>query len=97
MRGKWLFVGMAALSFSGSAVAKESQGSLPLDIEFLEFLGGWETNDGVWIDPLSLASDSDAARESEIMEGSRLTGDEGDNAPFSKEGTSSTGEKDEDD
>ncbi|MFO1351853.1 MAG: hypothetical protein U1F68_14755 [Gammaproteobacteria bacterium] len=29
------------------------------DLDFLEFLGEWQDQDGVWIDPLSLGVDAD--------------------------------------
>ncbi len=66
-------------------------------MEFLEFLGRWETNDGEWIDPLSLDVDLEKTLESEKMKGGRLTGGEDDGSSFPKEEKRSIGEKDGDD
>jgi len=87
---------MAFLFFTGNAIAKEDQEGIPLDIEFLEFLGGWETNDGQWVDPLSLDPDPENMGETEILESGRLSGGEEDDPSFLKEGTHSKGERDED-
>lgn len=37
------------LSYSAASVADEAP-----SVEFLEFLGQWETPDGEWIDPMAL-------------------------------------------
>ena len=34
----------------------------PISLEFLEFLGEWETADGVWLDPTELDDESDDTR-----------------------------------
>jgi len=47
-----------SLSLTGSSLAwtKQEQQSAP-DIELLEFLGEWETDDGEWVNPMSLYKD----------------------------------------
>lgn len=50
------FQGLAVLgSLAGAPVLAEEPGEAPPEDAFLEFLGGFETADGDWVDPLSLA------------------------------------------
>ena len=45
--------------FSASAIfGKDRKPQTTQDLELLEFLGSWETQDGTWIDPLELADPS---------------------------------------
>ena len=47
---------MMLLSFS-SLHAEESSTTESPSIDFLEFLGEWETEDGEWIDPVELENE----------------------------------------
>ena len=40
------------------AVAKDAQTLSKQDLEFLEFLGSWETEDGEWVNPLDFIETS---------------------------------------
>lgn len=40
------------LAFSGSGVRADA--NEPPSMEFLEFLGEWESSDGQWMDPLTI-------------------------------------------
>lgn len=56
-----LFTGLLA---TGSAAKPAEQ---PADVEMLEFLGNFETQDGQWLDPLSL-DDRDPVQSNPVRE-----------------------------
>lgn len=37
-------------------------------LEFLEFLGGWESRDGEWLDPIAIAEEDDAQTPNPVRE-----------------------------
>lgn len=45
------------LTVAAIAAAEPVAAEEPPDIELLEFLGGWETSSGKWLDPTSLVDD----------------------------------------
>lgn len=45
---------LCALLFTGLLATGSAQPAEPADMEMLEFLGNFETQDGQWLDPLSL-------------------------------------------
>ncbi len=51
---------MGCALLCGAATVEAREGSPPSgpDLEFLEFLGSWETEDGQWINPLDLMDQS---------------------------------------
>ena len=63
MRVKY-FVLWGLLLCSPSTVSGKDPGILTTpDLELLEFLGTWETNDGQWINPLELSEPSMSGRQ----------------------------------
>lgn len=50
MRGSWLVIG--GLLIAQVAFASPRDVAPSPDMEFLEFLGSWQTRDGKWVDPL---------------------------------------------
>ena len=50
---KWLVLGVMII-FVSPIDAKDASTLNNQDLEFLEFLGSWETEDGEWVDPLEL-------------------------------------------
>ncbi len=54
--GLWLLSCMTAVQGAENEQTNEQNGNLP-DLEFLEFLGQFETDEGEWIDPGSLLAD----------------------------------------
>ena len=40
------------------AMAKDAQPLSDQDLEFLEFLGSWETEDGEWVNPIDFIEES---------------------------------------
>lgn len=48
---------LTALSVN-TGFADEEQSEEDLFLEFIEFLGEWETNDGEWVDPVEMENDS---------------------------------------
>ena len=58
MRGKYMVCGLLLIFVASGAQAetqeKEQQEQTKPSLELLEFLGDWETDDGVWIDPSEL-------------------------------------------
>lgn len=52
VRAEWLAIGLWAL-FHVAEAAPRDAGPVA-DIDFLEFLGSWETGDGKWVDPSHL-------------------------------------------
>ncbi|NNF51583.1 MAG: hypothetical protein HKN59_04010 [Gammaproteobacteria bacterium] len=73
MKPTSLLKGLAAAGcIAVGSVASAEQDVLPEDA-FLEFLGGFETADGDWVDPMSLAeldgdTDAEVKRESDDEE-----------------------------
>jgi len=55
---------VSLLVFSATVFGEET---LP-DLEFLEFLGSWETQDGDWFDPTQLLNDQEKNREKDNEE-----------------------------
>ncbi|GEM_PF-2021265 len=54
-RAKWIAVGFLSLWIIISDVkASEIAEIRPSDMDLIEFLGGWETEDGQWVDPALL-------------------------------------------
>ena len=51
IRVKWLVLGVMISSVS-PLQAEDAQTLSNQDLEFLEFLGSWETEDGDWVNPL---------------------------------------------
>lgn len=54
MKGRvsWITAGFLSLwLFSNSVMAAEAEKTRPSDMDLIEFLGGWESDDGAWIDP----------------------------------------------
>jgi len=49
-----------------SEALADSQNSEKPSLEFLEFLGEFETEDGLWVDPLTLLDNNVAETETEI-------------------------------
>ena len=49
-RGSWLVLGGLLIAQVVTASPRDAEPSP--DMEFLEFLGGWQTHDGKWVDPL---------------------------------------------
>ena len=49
-RGSWLVFGGLLIAQVVTASPRDAEPSP--DMEFLEFLGNWQTHDGKWIDPL---------------------------------------------
>jgi len=51
---KWVF--LLVILYAGSTYATDNdtdkQAKQQPDVDFLEFLGEWETTDGAWFDPL---------------------------------------------
>ena len=45
------------ISYSSMLYADNETVTDTSDIDFIEFLGNWETDDGTWIDPNKLAAD----------------------------------------
>lgn len=58
MRGRYMVCGLLLIAMAGGAQAaapeKGRQEETAPSLELLEFLGEWETDDGVWIDPSEL-------------------------------------------
>ena len=50
VRGSWLVLGGLLITQVVTASPRDAEPSP--DMEFLEFLGSWQTHDGKWIDPL---------------------------------------------
>ncbi len=71
--------GLALASWvaSAPALAADEQGEALPEDAFLEFLGGFETADGDWVDPMSLA-ELDADGESSGDDGASRERDEDD-------------------
>ncbi|MFQ5780916.1 MAG: hypothetical protein ACE5HN_09075 [Nitrospiria bacterium] len=103
MRADWLWVGIALLTLGGNVSAEEGRGALSQDIEFLEFLGRWETADGEWIDPIMLGVDPAEGMEGKSTKG-QGSGDglrgpvnpEDEDDVFLEEGVNPKGKKGED-
>lgn len=53
---------MGAVSLLVFSVTVFGEETMP-DLEFLEFLGSWETQDGSWFDPIQLLNDQEQNRE----------------------------------
>ena len=51
---KWFVLGFMTILFASPAEAKNASTLTNKDLEFLEFLGSWETEDGEWLNPLEL-------------------------------------------
>jgi len=60
---KWLII--LCVMMLGTPLARGREPSPPLqpDMEFLEFLGTWETDDGQWVSPLDLMEQSPKDRD----------------------------------
>ena len=54
---KWLVLGVMMSSVT-PVQAKDAQSLSNQDLEFLEFLGSWETEDGEWVNPLDFMDKS---------------------------------------
>ena len=63
-KGSW-----AVLTFMiwGTVAAAEPPTPMTSDQEFLEFLGGWELDDGTWVNPLDLLGPEDEQISDETM------------------------------
>lgn len=103
MRVSGLFIALVFIFLASHGMAEDSQEDVPSDIEFLEFLGRWETKDGDWIDPLSLGTDLQKTGEGEGMKGAPQSKKEDDlirssdnDASPLKKGKPSIKEQDED-
>ena len=59
----WALLGLCLLCGNPSAQTETEEESGeeidPVSLEFLEFLGEWETANGEWLDPTELDSESD--------------------------------------
>ena len=60
---KWLMIGLTAMLWSTLAAAENQSMPSHVDLEFLEFLGSWETHDGEWINPMDLIDQSSEEEE----------------------------------
>ena len=71
---------LAALGCIAIGAAAAAENDAPPDDAFLEFLGGFETADGEWVDPRSLAEleSSEAQGARQDTEGEWRSGDEND-------------------
>ena len=58
-QGNWPLALLLFLIGETVAVAQPQTPISPPDPEFLEFLGGWELDDGTWINPLDFLDDHD--------------------------------------
>lgn len=63
-QGKGLLVFWACLTWS-TVVTAESPPAVEINEEFLEFLGGWELDDGTWVDPLGFLEPQDRQENKE--------------------------------
>lgn len=90
---KWLVLGVMIISVS-PIDAKDASTLNNQDLEFLEFLGSWETEDGEWVDPLELIEKPmdeqegedvlyDSKRNGETDDGPGQPGPEDIRTPFS--------------
>ncbi len=51
MRVSWFIVSLVFFSMTAPLVANGGEETSVPDMDLIEFLGGWETEDGDWIDP----------------------------------------------
>ncbi len=56
-----VMVAVSLLTCSATVFGEEA----PPDLEFLEFLGHWETQDGSWFDPIQLLNDQEKNTEND--------------------------------
>lgn len=69
--------GLAVLGCFATASALATEQDAPPDDAFLEFLGGFETADGDWVDPMTLAGlDSSDEHSAERKSDAAETGEE---------------------
>lgn len=54
-RGSWLVLGGLLIAQVVTASPRDAEPAP--DMEFLEFLGSWQTHDGKWVDPLHVEDD----------------------------------------
>ena len=54
IRVKWFVLVLMTMLIASPSTAKDAQTLSKQDLEFLEFLGSWETEDGEWVNPLDL-------------------------------------------
>ena len=52
VRAEWLAIGLCTLFHLAEAAPRDA--GPVADLDFLEFLGSWETGDGKWVDPSHL-------------------------------------------
>jgi len=60
---KWLIILCVVLLGAPLARGREPSPPLQPDMEFLEFLGTWETDDGHWVSPLEMLDQSPEDRD----------------------------------
>ena len=79
-------IGSLVLALMMAGTAAEPLSSDAPDAEFLEFLGSFEDEDGVWVDPfeledmLALSADAETPEETEVDEAAVDETDERDDA-----------------
>lgn len=67
-RVKWIIAGLLSLWIvSNDVLAAEIEEVRPSDMDLIEFIGGWESEDGEWLDPELF--DAIFAEDLHVMEG----------------------------
>jgi len=65
-RGNGFLIFWACVTW-GTIVTGESPPPIDINEEFLEFLGGWELDDGTWVDPLDFLEPHERQEQNESM------------------------------
>ncbi len=65
-RGNGFLIFWACVTW-GTIVTAESPPPIDINEEFLEFLGGWELDDGTWVDPLDFLETQERHENSDTM------------------------------